>query len=79
MLGLNIGGAVVTVVSAHPPGVALPSMGSCTLGWEEALATVATLPSPKKLFFFGSPGGLVGKPKGAFGRCTGRTGGHVLG
>ena len=36
------------------------SIGSRTLGWEKALATVATLPSPKEvLFVFGSFGEFV--------------------
>ena len=39
-----------------PPGVALPSMGSRALGWVKALATVATLPSPKESFFWLSCG-----------------------
>ena len=34
-----------------PSGVAFPSLGSCTLGREKTLATVATVPSAKKLFF----------------------------
>ena len=48
-LGLRMGGGVATAVGVHPPGVALPSMGSCTLGWEKAVATFAAPSSPKTL------------------------------
>ena len=43
---------VATVVRAHPTGGALPSMGSCLLGWEKALATVAALGRRWKLCSF---------------------------
>ena len=48
MLGLNIGRGVATVLSVHPTRFCAPR--SCTLGWEKALSTVATLPSPKHFF-----------------------------
>ena len=39
-----------------PPGVALPSLGSCTLGWGKTLTIVAALPSPQNVALFGSLG-----------------------
>ena len=44
-----------------PPGVALPSMGSCTLGWEKTLVTVAAPPSPNTFSFLVTLGLFPGR------------------
>ena len=56
-------GGVATVVRVHPTGGALPSMGSCLLGWEKALATVAALGGEVEImFFFTEHGSQVSHP-----------------
>ena len=50
VLWLSNGESVVAVVSAHPTRWCVPSVGSCSLGWRQSLATVAALPSPNKAY-----------------------------